>query len=191
MNMLLNWGQRCAQGKARSKSAAVRFWGRHDYWEQVTFRVHYKVILFNLFGSHLKLWLLPLKRLHTFFPSMRRPAPRRLKWFTAGHITTVIRDRRIYNFLSLNTSLRIIFFYDCAVRTVFHGFGLFTAFSAGRVVFACRPCDEAVTAISTGPVWRCSVLMCWVQERIRTVVLQCLAQGHWGEPKSVTGRKME
>lgn len=123
MNMLLNWGQRCAQGKTRSKSAAVRFWGRHDYWEQVTFRVHYKVILFNLFGSHLKLWLLPLKRLHTFFPSMCRPAPRRLKWFTAGHITTVIRDRRIYNFLSLNTSLRIIFFYDCAVRTVFHGFG--------------------------------------------------------------------
>lgn len=123
MNMLLNWGQRCAQGKARSKSAAVRFWGRHDYWEQVTFRVHYKVILFNLFGSHLKLWLLPLKRLHTFFPSMCRPAPRRLKWFTAGHITTVIRDRRIYNFLSLNTSLRIAFFYDCAVRTVFHGFG--------------------------------------------------------------------
>lgn len=132
-----------------------------------------------------------LKRLHTFFPSMCRPAPRRLKWFTAGHITTVIRDRRIYNFLSLNTSLRIVFFYDCAVRTVFHGFGLFTAFSAGRVVFVCRPCDEAVTAISTGPVWRCSVLMCWVQERIRTVVLQCLAQGHWGEPKSVTGRKME
>lgn len=123
MNMLLNWGQRCAQGKTRSKSAAVRFWGRHDYWEQVTFRVHYKVILFNLFGSHLKLWLLPLKRLHTFFPSMCRPAPRRLKWFTAGHITTVIRDRRIYNFLSLNTSLRIVFFYDCAVRTVFHGFG--------------------------------------------------------------------
>lgn len=110
MNMLLNWGQRCAQGKTRSKSAAVRFWGRHDSWEQVTFRVHYKVILFNLFGSHLKLWLLPLKRLHTFFPSMCRPAPRRLKWFTAGHITTVIRDRRIYNFLSLNTSLRIIFF---------------------------------------------------------------------------------
>lgn len=110
MNMLLNWGQRCAQGKARSKSAAVRFWGRHDYWEQVTFRLHYKVILFNLFGSHLKLWLLPLKRLHTFFPSMCRPAPRRLKWFTAGHITTVIRDRRIYNFLSLNTSLRIVFF---------------------------------------------------------------------------------
>lgn len=110
MNMLLNWGQRCAQGKTRSKSAAVRFWGRHDSWEQVTFRVHYKVILFNLFGSHLKLWLLPLKRLHTFFPSMCRPAPRRLKWFTAGHITTVIRDRRIYNFLSLNTSLRIVFF---------------------------------------------------------------------------------
>lgn len=54
---------------------------------------------------------------------MRRPAPLRLKWFTAGHITTVIRDRRIYNFLSLNTSLRIVFFYDCAVRTVFHGFG--------------------------------------------------------------------
>lgn len=123
---------------------------------------------------------------------MCRPAPRRLKWFTAGYITTVIRDRRIYNFLSLNTSLRIIFFYDCAVRTVFHGFGLFTAFSAGRVVFVCRPCDEAVTAISTGPAWRCSSLL-WVrvQERIRTVVLQCLTQGHWGEPKSVTGRKME
>ena len=54
------------------------------------------------------------------FPSVCRRvllAVLRLKWFTAGYITTVIRDRRIYNFLSLNTSLRIIFLwlrcYNC------------------------------------------------------------------------------
>lgn len=142
MNMLLNWGQRCAQGKTRSKSAAVRFWGRHDYWEQVTFRVHYKVILFNLFGSHLKLWLLPLKRLHTFFPSMRRPAPRRLKWFTAGHITTVIRDRRIYNFLSLNTSLRIVFFTTAPFELCFTDSALYC--------FLCRPCCLCLPSLWRG-----------------------------------------
>lgn len=142
MNMLLNWGQRCAQGKTRSKSAAVRFWGRHDYWEQVTFRVHYKVILFNLFGSHLKLWLLPLKRLHTFFPSMCRPAPRRLKWFTAGHITTVIRDRRIYNFLSLNTSLRIIFFTTAPFELCFTDSALYS--------FLCRPCCLCLPSLWRG-----------------------------------------
>lgn len=142
MNMLLNWGQRCAQGKARSKSAAVRFWGRHDYWEQVPFRVHYKVILFNLFGSHLKLWLLPLKRLHTFFPSMCRPAPLRLKWFTAGHITTVIRDRRIYNFLSLNTSLRIVFFTTAPFELCFTDSALYC--------FLCRPCCLCLPSLWRG-----------------------------------------
>lgn len=83
-----------------------------------------------------------LKRLHTFFPSMCRPAPRRLKWFTAGHITTVIRDRRIYNFLSLNTSLRIIFFTTAPIELCFTDSALYC--------FLCRPCCLCLPSLWRG-----------------------------------------